>query len=710
MSLSDVFRLLVRQWLLLLMVPIVISAAAYYFIKDSPKSYNSTTTIYTGIASGYSLSGNAEADYSKTNIAYDNLTNLITARSTKEEVIYQLLGNHLWASSQQPELLSTKQYKGLEASLPSAIRQQLVGNTLSATLENVRRYAQANTTNSIYQMLNSENATYSLRALSNLTASRIGSSDLIRLEFESYDPEICRSTLDLTTQVYLEKSKNLREGQTAKVIDYYEAELRRAKERLAMAEAKNLAFNRTNNIINYDEQSKNVATEKETLASALTEVSKQYAGAQASLNAINRKLGGNQAALLSSRQVLEQRQKLSRLNASLADQQLFSQQQELGNAPKTKQLQAEADKVAQAIQDNVDSYYARSTSTEGVPNKELLTEWVQDMILVESNRAKLAVMRRREQEFDREYQRMAPLGATLKRIEREIELAEKDYLSLLASLNASKASQQNTQLTANLKIIDPPNLPSIPKASKLRLLVPLSGLGGFVFIASIILGLGLLDKSLKNPTVAEQRIGLPVAGIMLDERAKPTKQLAASKQRSIDQLVRYILQQANASAASSPFVVGIFSVQHYEGKTLLCQSLSQRCQELGVQTLALFPEGNETHLSGDAPFLFYPSEIAAMHGWQLDQLIENAILRKEMTGMSPPDVKVVLVEFPALREEALPVGALRQLNLVFLTVPATRAWRLTDHQAVERLRAATSASVEVVLSGVALHHSEEALS
>ena len=73
-------------------------------------------------------------------------------------------------------------------------------------------------------------------------------------------------------------------------------------------------------------------------------------------------------------------------------------------------------------------------------------------------------------------------------------------------------------------------------------------------------------------------------------------------------------------------------------------------------------------------------------------------------------MQVVLVEFPALREEALPVGVLRQLNLIFLTVPATRPWRLTDHQTVEHLRAATTAPVEVVLSGVSAFHGAEAVS
>jgi len=708
MSLIEGLRLLARRWLLLLLVPLVLSASTYYFGRHLPRTYASDTTIYTGIASGYSLTGNAEADYAKTANAFDNLINLITARSTKEEVVYRLLAAHLWDTGQRPSRLGTGPYADLQDALATDRRRQLTGPTAEATLAAVRRYAQANTNNDVYWLLNSLNPTYSLSALDQLSAARIGASDLVRLEFQSHHPELCRSTLALMTQVFLEQSRNLREGQTASVITYYEAELGRARTRLQKAEAENLAFNRDNNIINYEAQSNNVAGEKESLAGELSQVRQQYAGAQAALAAINRRLSGRDLALLSSREVVEQRQRLSRLNTAIADQQLFSQQEESAPATSTRQLQAEADRAARAIQANVDSYYDHTTSVEGIPKKELLGQWVQGMVQVETNRAKLSVMTHRLEAFDREYQRMAPLGATLKRIGREIELAEKDYLAVLGSLNASKASQQNTQLTSNLKVIDPPNLPLRPKPGKLRLLLLLSGAGGLVFAAALVLGLGLLDRSLKNPAVAARRTGLPVAGFVLDTRARPTKLLLASRQRSLQQLVRHVLLRANMPPAPLPFVVGVFSVQSQEGKTTLCQALAQRFHEMGVQTLALYPDTTALDADTAAPSLFYPAEAAAAQAWPLDQLIQHAE-PKQMAETSAPDVQIVLVEFPALREETLPVGLLRELHLVFLTVPATRAWRLTDHQTVEQLRAATAAPVEVVLSGVALYQAEESL-
>ncbi|WP_046243467.1 GumC family protein [Hymenobacter terrenus] len=714
MSLSDVLRLLARKWLLLVLVPVVLGVSTYFFARHLPKSYGSDTTIYTGIASGYSLTGNVEADLNATNNAFDNLINLATARSTKEEVIYQLLATHLWQTNQQPALLNTLPYEDLREGLPADVRRQLTGPSLLATQQLVRHYAQANNSNAVYELLNSYNPTYSLSALSNLRATRVGLSDLLRLDYESYNPEICRYTLELVTQTFLGQSKGLRERQTTSVIQYYEAELKRAKARLEKAESENLAFNRDNNIVDYEAQVSNIAAEKEALATALNQVSQEYAGSLAALKAINKRLGGQEVALLNSRQIVEQRQKLSRLNAAIADEQLFNQQQEAGTGAKPRQLQqlqAEADKAARAIQNNVDIYFAHSTSPEGVPSQDLLTAWVQDMVLVESNRAKLDVMRKREAEFEREYGRMAPLGATLKRIEREIALAEKAYLDILSSLNTSKASEQNTQISANLKIIDPPNLPLKPRTSKVLMLVLLSFVSGFVFMLGSVLTMGLLDKSLKKPQIAARQIGLPVAGMMLDTNTAPTEQFQTSQQRQIDRLVRHVLLKANTPPAASPFVLGVFSVQHQEGKTTLCQALTQRCQEMGIQTLTLYPNSNQIEKPNAAPALFYAPETAAVHGWQLDELIRQAA-PKQTAKNNPSDAspRIVLIEFPALREEALPVGVLQQLSLIFLTVPATRPWHLTDRQALEQLKTATPAPIEVVLAGVAPYYSEEALS
>ena len=142
MSVSEIFRLLRRKWALLLLVPLVLGASSYLFARDLPIVYSSDTTIYTGIASGYSLTGDASADYNATNNAFDNLVNLITARSTKQEAICRLLAQDLWDTHQHPDYLSLSRYEDLREYLPAQLRQQLTGPHREATLENVRTMAE----------------------------------------------------------------------------------------------------------------------------------------------------------------------------------------------------------------------------------------------------------------------------------------------------------------------------------------------------------------------------------------------------------------------------------------------------------------------------------------------------------------------------------------------------------------------------------------
>ena len=84
MSFIHFFRLILKNWKLLLLVPLALAASVYYFTRGQKKSYTSETVIYTGIASGYTLNGNNKADFFMTNNAFDNLLSLISSRETKE--------------------------------------------------------------------------------------------------------------------------------------------------------------------------------------------------------------------------------------------------------------------------------------------------------------------------------------------------------------------------------------------------------------------------------------------------------------------------------------------------------------------------------------------------------------------------------------------------------------------------------------------------
>lgn len=704
MSPADILRILLRQWKLLLVVPLVLGGALFYATRHAKKTYASETTIYTGIASGYSLTGNSESDYFRTSNAFDNLLSLIKSRETREEAACYLLAAHLQLAQADPAQLSWASFVRLQGLLPARLRQQLRGPTLAATRHNVMAYASANDTNELYHLLNSHDPVYSVEALGKVNATRLNSSDLIKLDLEADDAAICRATLVLTTEAFLAGYRSLRMGQTATVIRYYEAETAKALASLNRAEDKFLAFNRDNNIINYYEQTKYIAGEREYLYSDINKIEMQRAAAANELAAVEHKLASRGAALLSSGELLALRHKLEGLQVEIANRELFADQREGASQP-VQPLREQANETVQHMRTTLNDHYAQLNSVEGIPSKGLLDEWVRNMLEVTANEAKLRVMAHRKVEFMDEYHKMAPLGATLKRIEREIELSQKTYFDLLTRLNEAKASQQNNELTTDLKIVAPPFLPAQAKGSKRLAVVGGGAFGGFFFVAATLLGLGLLDKSLRMPSTAQTQTGLPVLGLLPSHAAlppprrgkapKPARpQDLAYTQAATEHLARQVLRRVSAASQAPPFVVGVLSCLRGEGKTTAAHALARRCQEIGLPTLVLCPEG--TPADPTVPTQYYHPELATLHGWSMAQLLAP----HQAAG-----ARLVLIEFPALLAATYPVALLPQLHHLLLVLKASRVWQPTDAQALAELRATTTAPVEAVLYGVAQHDS-----
>jgi hypothetical protein len=88
---------------------------------------------------------------------------------------------------------------------------------------------------------------------------------------------------------------------------------------------------------------------------------------------------------------------------------------------KTKQLKDE-------MQTYVDQLYFYSHLSEGIPLENLLIEYLENSIAYVEAVASLRILRRKKGDFLRKHQILAPLGATLKQIEREIEIDKKVYM------------------------------------------------------------------------------------------------------------------------------------------------------------------------------------------------------------------------------------------------------------------------------------------
>jgi len=128
MDITQLFRILKRHILLLILVPVVLAAAVWYFTRNQDSTYQSETTIYTGIVSGYNLesTSNTNVDFMGTNMQFDQIVNFISSRKVIEETSLRLLAQHLMLENYDDRYINKKNWDDLQLTTPKEIKDLVV--------------------------------------------------------------------------------------------------------------------------------------------------------------------------------------------------------------------------------------------------------------------------------------------------------------------------------------------------------------------------------------------------------------------------------------------------------------------------------------------------------------------------------------------------------------------------------------------------------
>ncbi|MEO5999556.1 MAG: hypothetical protein ABIN89_22365 [Chitinophagaceae bacterium] len=638
----------------LLFIPATIALSVFYFTRHELKDYSSESVIYTGIASGYSLSGNNKADFFATSNAFDNLLSLINSRETKQEVALNLLAMHLMIKKHDPSLFSWDSFDKLRKLVPDSVRNMVVRPTLENTVVALDLYMRSKENNIVYQIINSENSFYSVFAMDKIKAIRINNSDLIKISYHTNDAVICRQTLELLEISFIKKHKLLKEGQSESVVTYFQTETDNAFKRLNEAEQNFMQFSKQNDIINYYEQTKAVAIEKENLDVQKQNIEMDKMASSKSLDKVNEDIKGRLYQTEYGAAILKERETLSEVYSKIAIGDLVGKN-EAGHQQRMDSLRKVSVAMEVKLAGSVNKLYLQTLTPEGIPTKTVLDEWLRTSLAFEQSKARLTVMDKRKIEFSEQYRKYAPLGAMLKKIERQINVSEQEYLELLHGLNMAKLTQQNNELTTKLNIVDKPYLPLKANRSIRMMQVILAFVAGFVAVLAFIITRTLLNKTIQQPDRARKFIGIPLLGIYPLLNTPPAF-IAKANLRLVQQLLSRI------NITGEPVIIGMLSVQNKEGKSTLIDMLNVELTNIK-----------------------YTVEIRA---WNSAATSTN----------NKPDI--VLLEFPALDTLVIKPGLLPKLDHTFLVCRANRVWNTLDTELLNIFCKTTGNEPALILNGV----------
>ena len=669
----DLFRYLVRflykiRWYLVIL-PMIALVVAWFMTRHMERIYDTNTTIYTGMITGYNLEGGTgtAGGNSQTNI--NNLMLIITTDNTIHEVSLRLLARCLMYGNANKDnnYISAEHYRQLSATVPADVKALVNHNSESQTYANLKAYEKPSQDNYLFGLLN-YHPYFGINSItSRLKVLQLSKSDIINIGYSANDAGIAYNTLDILNEVFARQYQQIRFGETGNVIKFFEKEVARLYRILSNAEDDLIRYNISKKIINYGEQTKQLTVLEAQQQNFRNDQLINYTTAKALLDYLERQLGNRAQVIRSNQEFTNQVKDISRIQSRISNLRLMSSegggmdtesQEELAKAQ--RDLQAVTNRVTELTKDIEASTYSTET---GVKANDMLTRWLEQLLLLEKTKAEMTATDIMKQNLDKQYLFYAPIGATLDRKARHIGFIEGNYMEMLKALNSARLRQRNLQMsTASLRVLNPPMFPLNAQPTNRMMILLGAFMLTFMLTALWFLIIEMLDRTLRDRMRSERITKIPVMGCYPKEsnlryrRFNKTIADMAMKQLSKALLPHFQEGQQN--------VLNLISTDTGNGKSYLAQELENYWISIGLQVRRLTYD--EDFLAEDSRF----------------------ILAKGIKDLCPdilPD-EIAIIEYPNLDENSISPALLNMGTVNLMVTRANRTWKDVDQKALKEVQ------------------------
>jgi hypothetical protein len=367
------------------------------------------------------------------------------------------------------------------------------------------------------------------------------------------------------------------------------------------------------------------------------------------------------------------------------------------NSPdKVAKLATKADAIKQEIRLWVLQYYSLNNTIESVPMNLVLESWLKEVLAMDACEARLQVYIDRRKEFDRKYNEFSPLNMQVSRFEREIGVAEKQYLEILHGYHLAKLRQQNVEMSNNLQIMDSPAFPSKPLASQRMLLVILSFIASFFFLLVYFIARELLDTSIKNTTRAEELTGLNTFSALPNKSVSSNGlQMGRIENTLLDYAVSNLkIELENNPQTSNNYLITVISSREMEGKSYAAQKLAEKLYSLDYSVLFISNDDNiEDAETDDRKLRTLRYDITS----RLFSAKTEENLLPEFSRVNRNSFNFIIVEVPAISVNAIPNQLIRNSRLSLLVVDARRSWTASDENILKLFSKAAGDQNKIML-------------
>lgn len=678
----------------LIILPVIAGGITFFLVKDLPKQYTSDTTVYSGITSNSGLDVTAtKIDKAITQNEYSNISSILKSNSLFEEVSLRLLAQHLSYTKPIPTIISNENYQKIQHDIPAELKKLIVKGNEEETYNNLKKYVKQDENNYLYKLLNSEHPFYSTSAISKLKGEQIDGSDIFRLTYQANDPGICYNTVKISANVLIKSYGQIKLNMKSSAVKYFQNKLDEVSKKLNTAESNLLNFNIDNTIINYYEQTKQVTTQHQEIELKLQDAKMNYEASIAVLKKIEDEIGKRFSINLKNIEILKIRTQLVDCNNQIAKYEINPAENKDINI---NSLHTSKHNLENGLKLCLDSIYTVQSSSQGIDYQKILGEWLDAVKTFENTKAMYKSMQARQVEFMLQFKRYAPLGANIKKIEREISVYEREYLDILDNLNSALQNQQNSEITSNMRIIDDAKYPISSMPSKKKLYIIISVLLTLIFFITGLFIVELMDNRINTPSLLRKLTGLePIGGFSIQNNKKFT-----SAEQVTEKATAYIFEKIKSISVGhdNPFIIQILSIWDASGKTQTAEDLAESLKRQGFSVFLLNimsivseqEKNNDNNDQSELRFNYY-----------------KCIDYKELIGNDYNSYDYIISVIPSVSRGIANSVLITKADISLIVYNANLTWTSADQFNTDKLKAIIKNNLFAVLASALPENLEE---
>jgi len=669
----DLFRYIVRflykiRWYLIIL-PLIAMIVAWFMTRNMDRVYDTNTTIYTGMITGYNIEGGigSAGGQSQTNIT--NLMLLITTDATIHEVSLRLFARCMMYGNPNKDnnYISSEHFRQLNNSVPADVKALINHNSENATYANLKAYERPSQDNYLFGLLNYHPYFGINNITSRLKVLQLQKSDIIDIGYSANDAGIAYNTLDILNEVFARQYAQLRYGETNNVIKFFEREVARLYRILTNAEDDLIRYNVEKRIINYGEQTKALTGLDATQQTSDNTLLMNETSTRALMDYLERQLGDRAKIIKANKDFTNQITDISRIQSRISNLRLMNSEGN-GSGVESQLELAKAERMLQDATANVRGLVkdieAGTYSTEtGVKAGDMISRWLEQVLLLEETKAKKGAQDIMRQKLDKQILYFAPIGATIGRKDRHISFIEGNYMEMLKALNAARLRQRNLQMTtATLRVLNPPMFPMNAQPTNRLIILLGTFLLTFLLTAMYFFIIEMLDRTLRDRMRSERITKIPVMGCFPKESTLRYRRFNKTiADMAMRQLSKALLPHFKEGQQN---VLNLLSTDAANGKSYLAQELENYWISIGLQVRRLTYD--EDFLAEDSRF----------------------IMAKDIKDICPDILpnEIAIIEYPNLDDHSIPPALLNMGTVNLMVTRANRTWKDVDQKALSELQ------------------------